>query len=784
MGLAGAACLGSALHHAGVRPPAPLALLLALALLVLLWRGPALSRRPPTGGRIRPTDSLSGPAVPWLRALVLLAALAGGWTHTAGWGRSDARDCRWGLAEGSAWALEGRVTGRWRSGPVVRATEGLPDGCLVELRVRSPASRTGRDQAHPVGSLVRVEGRWRPWGISSDPAYAGELVARSIVDAGDVGRDGAPWLRWREGVRLRLATLFPERGPLVAALVLARKEGVDPELREGFTRSGVAHLLAISGFHVGVIAMAVLVLLRSLGLPRTRAAAGCALAVWGYVVFIGAPDAAVRAAILTTVVAAGVARGRPVHRVGALASALLVFLLVDPGAVGRPGFQLSFAGAAGLALLAGPLDRSLGRRLRWRRARSLRSAVAAGVAATVATLPAVGWHFGQLSTVGIPVTLAATPLVAAAIPGILASLALDLLPGPLAAFAAGGTDLLLAGLVKVVEASADLSFAVVPVSRSWILAGAAGSAAALLWATPSRAATDLRLALGAAGCVAGLLLLPVGGRFLGGSSMEIAVFDVGQGDAIGIRSPAGRWILVDAGPGASGGRAPDAEVAAVRELRERGVTRLEALLLSHPDLDHIGGVVPLVGSFDPALVAGPGHVRGTDAYRSALEAADRARGGEAIRWLALERGQRLRLDGIHLEVLHPSRRPDPTDEPNASSLVLLLRFGAFTALLTGDAPADVEEEVAALAGDVDLLKVAHHGSRTSSSTRFLQAITPELAVVSVGRRNRYGHPHPEVAARLEEEARLHRTDRDGTIRVTVERDGGWRVRTERTPDGR
>lgn len=724
--------------------------------------------------------------------------------HTAAWSRADARDCRWGLADGSAWTVEGRVTGRWRGGPVVRVGDGLGPGCRVELRVRSPrqpradgASRAsgGRGvvgradrpegEGHPPGTTVRVRGRWRAWGISTDPAYAGELVARSIAGDEESARaGGSRWIQWREGVRVRLADLFAERGELVAALVLARKEGVDPDLRDGFTRSGVAHLLAISGFHVGVIAMAVLVLLRSAGLSRERAAAGCALAVWGYVAFIGAPDAAVRAAILTTVVAAGIARGRPVHRVGALASALLLFLLVDPGAVGRPGFQLSFAGAAGLALLAAPIDRALGRRLRWRRGRGLRSGVAAGVAATLTTLPAVGWHFGQLSTVGVPVTLAATPLVAAAIPGILASLALDLVPGPLAAFTAGGTDLLLMALVALVEAAGDLSFAVVPVTKRWILAGAGGTVVAVVWAAPSRTATDLRLALGAAGCAAGLLLVPVGGRLAVGSSMEIAVFDVGQGDAIGIRSPAGRWILVDAGPGAPGGGAASAtEAAAVRALRERGVSRLEALLLSHPDLDHIGGVVPLIDSFDPVLVGGPGHVRGTEAYRTALEAAERARGGEAIRWLALERGERLELDGVHLEVLHPARRPDAADEPNASSLVLLLRFGAFTALLTGDAPSDVEEEVAGLAGDVDLLKVAHHGSRTSSSLRFLETVTPEVAVVSVGRRNRYGHPHPEVAARLESAARLHRTDRDGTIRVTVERDGGWRIRTERGPDG-
>jgi competence protein ComEC len=560
--------------------------------------------------------------------------------------------------------------------------------------------------------------------------------------------------------------------------VLARREGVDPALRTSFTRAGVAHLLAISGFHVGIVAALVLGLLRAGGVRRRPAAVAGAAAVGAYVAFIGAPDAAVRAALLLGLVGAGVVRGRPVHRAGALATGLLLFVVGDPGAPTRPGFQLSFLGAGGLVFLAPVLDRALLRRLRWARARGSREAVAVGIAATLATLPAVAWHFGEVSAVGIPATLAGTPLVAVAIPGILVTLAADalpLVPGAVAHFLAGGTDLLLVALVRVVGAAGALPWATVTLPRGLLAAGAMGSVAGAILLPPARdVGRDVRLATTGLGALGAAVLLGPLGAMLGGGGVEIVALDVGQGDAVAVRSPDGRWLLVDAGPPAP----PDARdpPPAVARLKARGVPRLEGLLLTHPDLDHIGGAAAAIEAFGPRFVGGPGHVRGTEAYVDGLERAGGA--DERIPWLELRAGDRLDLDGVEIRVLHPSEDPAPGDEPNASSLVLLVTWGGFRALLTGDAPAEVEDRLAEVAGDVDLLKVAHHGSRTSTSRAFLDVVLPEVALVSAGRHNRYGHPHAEVLERLGSVSeRLLRTDRDGTLRVLVGRDGSWRLRT-------
>ena len=185
--------------------------------------------------------------------------------------------------------------------------------------------------------------------------------------------------------------------------------------------------------------------------------------------FIGAPDAAVRAALILTLVAVGGLRGRPLSRAGALATAFLLLLVLDPGALVRPGFQLSFAGAGGLVLLARPIEASLRRVLPSNQVRGFRRAVAASVAATLTTLPILAWHFDRVSVVGIPATVLSTPLVAAVIPGAVFSLLADTLHADLGSFLAGGVDLLIVLLLGATRLIGDLPFAVVwvPEAGSW-----------------------------------------------------------------------------------------------------------------------------------------------------------------------------------------------------------------------------------------------------------------------------------------------------------------------------
>lgn len=641
------------------------------------------------------------------------------------------------------------------------------DGCGPFTVVMAGDSES--DSAAPPAGLplaldgAWVEGRYRPW----LRATSFERVESADGIGGAVARAST---RWRDGLVARLPRLYGERAPLVSALVFARREGMDPEVRDRFAVTGIAHLLAISGFHVGVIAGLAVAFLRSAGCTRRGAALGAAGVSWLYVGLIGFPDAACRAALILAFVAASRARGRPPSRWGALGGAALTLLVMDPGKAASAGFQLSFAGAAGLVAWAGPLAAVLRLWSRGRLPRSFVTALAAGVAATVATLPVVAWHFERISVVGIPVTMVASPLVSVALPGALVTIILDPLAPTASAFLASGVDGLLLALLWLTEAVSEWPGVSVWITRSTVGAASVGVAVAFGLARHPRIGGGGRRRLVGLYVATAVLGWPLAVSLDGRGTLELVSIDVGQGDAIAIRSPGGRWLLVDAGP-PDDGAAPSHPV--VRALRERGVRRLEALVLTHPDADHFGGAAPVLESFQVGRVLDPMLPAPKDGYMEVLAAAREA----GVPWTGARSGMSWTVDGVSFSVLHPGEVLPA--EANEASVVLLVRWGTFEALLTGDAGVEVERAVADVVGDIDVLKVGHHGSRTSTHPDLLRATRPEFAIVSAGRRNRYGHPHAEVVRRLDEAgARVLRTDVHGEIRILVDRRGRIEVRLD------
>ena len=748
--------LGSATALLPVSLPAPLLAFLFLSALILAWLRPAL--------------------LPFGIAL----GVAAGFLLTSAWGRANELSCVWQIPDGASVQVQGHFQGPPRGGatPFV-VVDGLPGGC--RLRVRAIV-REGVP-VPPVGRTVAGTGRWlaRASPRGTPPERAGVLIFHEV--AAESGLVRAPWaLRARGVVHRRIEALYPKRQALVEALVLARREGIDSEVRERWSRTGTAHLLAISGFHVGVIAGVLYLLARALGLGPGRAPLVAAIASWIYVLSIGAPVAAARAASILGALALGRLIGRRVSPIGALASTFIALLFLRPGAIGTVAFQLSFAGAAGLILLGPAIRGRLATGISPVLPGPIRSGIASGVAATVATLPLVAWHFGRVSLVGIPATLVAGPLLAAAIPGVFLSILLSFVSPVAAGFVAGGADLLLAAADAVIGVLARVPGASVWAPRWWIVAGVVGATASrVVIRALARPRPRIRRILVAGWILGALISWPVPALIGWGSAVELIFLDVGQGDAVAIRSPRGRWLLVDTGP-----RSPRYDAGArvvVPYLRGRGASSLEALVLTHPDLDHIGGAEAVFSNLEVRRVLDPAKPAGRSAYVAALE---RARDSGSV-WLVARAGNRLSLDGVTLEVLHPGGEGAAVvgDEANDQSVVLLLRYGRFTALLTGDAPAAVERALveAGRIPDLAVLKAGHHGSETSTSWELLESSLPELAVISAGARNRYGHPHAPVLSRLERAgARIVRTDRDGAVRVRAFDTGLFSVSLERRED--
>jgi competence protein ComEC len=662
-------------------------------------------------------------------------------------------------------AIEGRflATPKTGSGPFARR-----GGC-------DPFTVVILDSVARAGEPVRLHGSWRASRVGR-PWFLAERV-ESIASSG-TGEVRWITVRWRDGLVARLERLYGERAPLVSALVLARAEGLDADMREVYARSGIAHMLAISGYHVGIIAALVLALLRACGRAPAQAWIGASLVATGYVGFIGFPDAALRAALMVTLVALSRARTRPPAKWGSLGASLLILVAADPRRVVSPGFQLSFAGVAGLVAWCGPMCaalqrgwvRAFGRRL----PQELALGLGSGVAATLATLPVVAWHFERVSLVGIPATIAATPLVAWALVGSILSLALDFVWHSGAAFMAGGVAWTLAWMDAGATFAAGLPWASVWTTRASVLAGSLGVLLAAHVARHPRVHGRARRLLLAGYVVTALVAWPLLVAWQGRGSVEILMIDVGQGDAIALRGPEGRWILVDAGPPATddAGAHP-----VVRALARRGVGRLEAVVLTHPHLDHIGGAGSVLRMFEVGAVYDPGLPAGSFEYLELLElAAERG-----IPWRATRAGDRLEIGGLAIDVLSPPAGAEPAEDANVTSVVLHVAFEALDVLLTGDAYADVERGISSrVSSDLEVLKVGHHGSDTSTDSLLLVRSSPEVALISAGRFNRYGHPDPEIVARLEAVgARVWRTDRHGTVSLIGRPDGSYTVSGDR-----
>jgi competence protein ComEC len=249
----------------------------------------------------------------------------------------------------------------------------------------------------------------------------------------------------------------------------------------------------------------------------------------------------------------------------------------------------------------------------------------------------------------------------------------------------------------------------------------------------------------------------------GGGDLTLHFLDVGQGDAAAIRTPGGRWVLVDGGP--AGGRADAGRRVVAPFLQRKGARRLAAVVVSHAHADHLGGVPAVLRRVPAGLVIEPGAPVADPGYLGFLDLLI----GERLRWHPGRAGECFLLDGVSFTILHPEPGWSGWGEDlNEDSVVLLVEYGAFQALLAGDAGFPAEEALDDRIEPVDLLKVGHHGSRGSTGDRWLERLDPRVAVISVGR-NDYGHPAPETLGRLEAHGvAIRRTDQDGTISVTTD----------------
>jgi len=572
----------------------------------------------------------------------------------------------------------------------------------------------------------------------------------------------------RSGAASRIDRVFGEDAALARALLIADQREIPTEMRDRYAAAGVVHMLSISGLHVAVIASAMELLFQVARVSRRAALIAAFLSTALYVAVLGAPAPAVRSAAMLGVTMASRMAQRPTSPWAALAIGALA-PLVDPRTVLDLGYQLSVLGMCGLIAGGAAHRRHFSTGLSGWRLHLSREAIVS-VTACAVTAPLVAYTFGRISLIAPLTNLIAAPVIGIAQPMLFLALVVSPLEA-LARFCAQAVHPLIVMFDRIATMAASVPGASVVVHATWITAGlSAIAAAAIVGACVSR--FPARPALVAGATLSLIVVAPVFPSVHTGET-ELHVLDVGQGDAALLRTPRGKWVLLDAGPAWDGGDAGRSTV--LPYLRRRGGT-LEAFILSHPHTDHVGGAASVLEELEPPVYWDAAFAGGSAAYIASLALAR----AEGIEWRRVHPGDTTTIDGVRISFLAPdSVWTVGLTDPNLASTVTLIEYGVVRFLLVGDAERAEEEWLlreypSRLRADV--LKVGHHGSSTSSSDAFLAAVQPRAAVISVGARNRYGHPSNDVLRALRNAgADVLRTDQSGTV---IARTNGERVEME------
>ncbi|HEY2377208.1 MAG TPA: DNA internalization-related competence protein ComEC/Rec2 [Gemmatimonadaceae bacterium] len=662
------------------------------------------------------------------------------------------------------------------AGALVAGGAGIADAHCEQDVVREGIPRAIIDEAASPGAFVHAHAVGCPLVISLSVAAGSVPAGSTVTIRGDLAPaqrgyvvrnarlalvEGPGWrARWRIRATASIEQVFRADAPLAKALLVADTRDLSPEIRDRYAAAGLAHMLSISGLHVGIIAVALEILFQIMRLARRTATVSAIVVVAVYVALIGAPDAAVRSAAMLAALGASRLLQRPTSPWAILAIGAAT-PLISPRSVLDVGYQLSVIGVAALIAAGSLVRRVVPRRIAgWRR--TLVAGLVVSTVATVASAPLVAWTFGRISLVGPLTNLVAAPLMTLAQPMLFLGLLLAPFPA-LAALIGDAAHPLLAGFDAIALAGASIPggwMVVSPTIATALLAGVAS--VALIVACVSRWPAHALIV----GSVAIAFLVWSGLAPAGTGLVEVHLIDVGQGDAIGLRTPHGHWVLIDAGRAWHGG---DAGRSVVLPYLARRRGDLVAFILSHPHTDHVGGAATVIAALHPARYFDAAFAGDADAYRESLLRAHEV--GTA--WQRVHPNDSLVVDGVVLRFLGPdSAWTAALTDPNLASTIVLARFGSVRILLVGDAERPEEDWLVARYGDslhADVLKVGHHGSSTSSSGPFLDAVRPRIALVSVGAGNSYGHPSAAVMATLAARgAQVLRTDRLGTIVVRTD----------------
>lgn len=636
---------------------------------------------------------------------------------------------------------------------------------LVNIR-QNPDDLIGRVGDHIIvkGELIELHGFNNPGLIDTVAALkrAG-VVARITASGEDISIRSAArygWENWvselREAIFLTMKKVMPPAdAAMLFGMLFGGYHGIEPDVIAAFSATGIIHILSVSGTHIALVAGSIYWICYRLRLSGGQTAFLVALIILGYACLAGFSSPVIRSALMGLLAVGAVALRREKDSCYALALVALGMVLYQPSLIYDIGFQLSFGATAGLLYLFAGLYTQLKLLPNW-----LAGPIAVTLAAQLGVLPFIAWYFKTLSLSAVVANVVIVPVVEFVVILGLIGVITALGWGVLGDFLLGICGAVIQVIQQLTMALAAIPGGNIDFPPIGIVAGCGYYL--LLWLISQRGLSVMTVARRwPYRCLGGVLIIVCAVLWYSilPSPLRVHFIDVGQGDSALLITPHGRTVLIDTGGiTASAVQFDIGERVVVPYLKHQGVQRLDYLILTHGHQDHAGGAAAVAKHIPVKQI-----LLAREAYSPAVQELIKAAQNSIV--IPAYAAQKILLDDVVIDMVYAV---DSKNEHsgNEASNVIRIGYGAHSFLITGDLEQQGETAILASGTSVasTVLKVGHHGAKTSTSPEFLQAVAPRYAVISVGVNNRFGHPHREILNRLTEaQIEIFRTDLDGAI---------------------
>ncbi|GAB5410611.1 MAG: DNA internalization-related competence protein ComEC/Rec2 [Balneolaceae bacterium] len=583
------------------------------------------------------------------------------------------------------------------------------------------------------------------------------------------------WSWWRvRALKLVDQNFSQKTGPIAKALLLGYKQDLEGESKQAFARAGLSHIMAVSGLHVGFIIAPfwfIIPFFWSKKYGRIVGLISLVLILYGYAGITGFSASVVRASVMAGLLTFGKLFNKSPNSINLTGVAAITLLIINPAQLFEVGFQLSFSAVLIILLILPIIQNVLPYWLRlWWYAKPL-MVVIVSVVVQLGLYPVQVFYFGEVSLISPVANALFVPLLGLVVPFSLICIFVSSLFPFFGAVLNVPAEFFLLGMNGFVSFSSSLDWAWMKASLPSVLLfpfWIAGIFFIASWRVPQIRWKWLSVSLF---FFAMIQIEGIIQRFEN-PELRVTIFDVGQGDTALIETPNGKHVLIDTGvwsPGYDSG-----EAIILPHLKEAGIDKLDAVILSHPHADHIGGVLSLIHGINIEVIYNSGYEYDSNLYANYLSLAKT----KQIEVLNAKAGDQIEIDPALLMLVLGPEGQKFNNDPNQHSVVLNVIYGESEFLFTGDAGENQEQRLVENYGDLldtDFLKIGHHGSRTSSEVEFLNEVTPEIAVVSLGERNRFKHPHSEAVKRIQETGtELYFTSRDKALVFVSDGEKIWR----------